>query len=1115
MKNALDVLLELQRRGIKVRAESGHLRVNAPKGVLTEELRSAIQARKAEVLELIGLQSLETSVHRRHIPLAPRGSTIPLSFSQQRLWFLEQLEGATGAYNRMVALRIRGELPKTLLQESIAAVVARHEALRTTFTMEGNTPIQVIQDTFPIRVDDDDLRLVPAKAVEKEIHARSRQEALFAFDLAKGPLFRVRLLRLRSDESLLLVTMHHIIADGWSMGIFIREVVRWLRAPQKEAVADLPTLPVQYSDYAVWQRERFVGEALHDHLSFWRERLKGAPEFLQLPTDMPRPSRQTFAGSAEPVQVDRELTNQLQELAIESQSSLFMILLTGYGLLLYKYSRQEEFLIGAPVANRLQPEIEPLIGCFANTLVLRLDLQGNPTFRELLARVTQDTLHCLQHQELPFEMVIEELQPVRSLSHTPLFQVMFAFQNTPRELINIPGLGVEQCLHESWASKFDLTLYVEESARGVSGALEYNSDLFGAPTISRMVGHFETILREVASNPGLRIDEIQLVSRQEKERLLFECNSTRVADVSPPAAHQRFEEQARTNANATALIWQNRQLSYGELNGRANQLARYLRAKGFGPEQIAGISMARKPEMIVAMLAILKAGGAYVWLDPTYPSDRLAFVVEDTGLRFVLGLEEQPQSPSVPNAEMILLDRDWFDIGREEASDLDVAVDGHNLAYVMYTSGSTGKPKGVAIEHHNTTNLIQLCLNDFEAADLRGVLASTTLGFDLSVFEIFVTLSSGGALILVDNLLAFDQQIHKDKVTLISTVPSLMKELLRETRLPLSVSVVNLIGERVERSLVEQIYAKSDVKIVNNLYGPTETTTYSTFAPLFKRDTGRPVIGKPVANTQIYILDQNLQVVPTGLPGEIWIGGAGVARGYLNRPELTEERFLADPFCRDVNNRMYRTGDLGRHLWDGTIELLGRVDGQIKIHGYRIEPSEIEAELNRHPQVKESVVLARSFGADDTRLVAWFVPNERPGPGHQELRNHLKKKLPPFMLPAAFVSIEAFPLTLNGKLDARALPEADRVRPEPRSEAIAPRRPIEMALAKIWGAVLEMEEPGSHDNFFDLGGASFSALRVVSMAKGEGLDITPELIFTHQTIATLADAIERHAQNPS
>jgi len=1027
----------------------------------------------------------------------PRDSNLPLSFAQARLWFLHQLQPDSLSYQSLRAYRLTGSLNVTALELSLNQIQQRHEALRTNFpTVEGH-PVQLIAPTATLKLPIIDLRKLPETEREAEAQRQAIQEAQQPFDLAKGPLWRVKLLHLTTEEHVLLLSMHHIVYDGWSLGVLFRELAALYQAFSTNqsslghaTLTPLPELPIQYADFAVWQRQWLSGEVLESQLNYWKQQLSGNLPVLQLPTDYPRPPVQTYRGTSQSLVLPLDLTAALKSLSQQSGVTLFMTLLAAFQTLLYRYTEQEDIIVGSPIANRNRREIEGLIGFFANTLVLRTDLSGNPTFRELLRRVSQVTSGAYGHQDLPFEKLVEELQPERDLSRTPLFQVMFVLLNTPTSPLELPGLAINSLNVPSGTTKFDLTLYVEDTAQGLRGSLSYNTDLFDTATISRMLGHFQTLLEGIVANPEQRLEDLPLLTAAEQHQLLVEWNDTRADYPKDACIHQLFEAQVERTPDAVAMVFEREQLTYRELNCRANQLARYLRSLGVEPEVLVGICVERSLEMVVGLLGILKTGGAYVPLDPAYPQERLAFMLEDAQVPVLL--TQQPLVGNLPDcgARLVCLDTDWKAIARENQENLTGCVTDHSLAYVIYTSGSTGNPKGVLGFHQGAINRFNWMWKTFPFEAGETCCQKTSLSFVDSVWEIFGPLLQGIPTVIIPDAALKDlyrlvQILAIKDVTRIVLVPSLLRVLLNtypalESRLPkLKYWVTS--GEALDLELSQCFQKLMPESILLNLYGSSEVSADATWYDTRKSKSLSCVpIGCPIANTQVYVLNRHLKPVPIGVRGELYIGGASLARGYLNRPELTEEKFIPNPFSDEPGAYLYKTGDLARYLSDGNIEFLSRIDHQVKVRGFRIELGEIEAVLAQHQNVRETVVTAREDIRGDKRLVAYVVLNQEQATTTSELRHLIKQKLPDYMVPSVFMMLNALPLTPNGKVDRRALPVPDQARQEPEETFIAPRDKLELQLTKIWEEVLGKKSISVRENFFDLGGHSLLAVRLVA-----------------------------------
>ncbi len=1048
---------------------------------------------------------------------------MPPSFAQERLWFLDRWEPGKSTYNLPAALRLSGRLVLAALEAALAAVVARHEALRTTFAEAGGRPLQVIAPAASVALPRIDLTSLLETRREGAALALAREEAARPFDLARGPLLRAALLRLAGESHLLLLNLHHIVTDGWSMGILVREVGEVYGALLAGRRPALPALPLQYADYAVWQRGWLAGEVLAAQLSWWRQRLAGMPPLLELPTDRPRPPVQGPAGGSVPVALPARLVESLHQLGQSGNAGLFMVLLAGFQALLARHAGQDRVVVGTPVANRNHRQIEELIGFFVNTLAMPGDLSGDPAFSALLSRARETALGAYAHQELPLEKLVEELSPERSLAHTPLFQALLVLQNTGHALPALPGLAVELVEIPSGTEKFDLTLNLEEEkAGGLAGTLSYRLDLFDRPTIERLSGHFANLLAGAVAAPTLRLADLPLLGAAERAQLVTEWSGTALAGGRESTLHDPLAAPLARVPERVALVAEGSHLSYGELARRARRIAaglRGLRGRGAGPEVRIGLCSERTPEMVLGLLGILAAGAAYVPLDPAYPAERLALMLEDSGAALVLAgtsaVDRLPAGTRIARLEDLLAPIP----GQTDAEVPPPAPQPGNLAYLIYTSGSTGRPKAVAITHASAGALVRWAAAAFAPEELAGVLAATSIAFDLSVFELFVPLSLGGTVILAENALALPALPARGAVTLVNTVPSAMTELVRDGGLPASVRTVNLAGEPLPGSLARQIFAAGVGRLLN-LYGPSEDTTYSTWATVVPGDPGEPAIGRPLPGSSAYVVDAGRELAPLGVPGELWLGGVGLARGYLGRPELTAERFVPDAWSGVPGARLYRTGDLVRWSPAGGLGYLGRLDHQVKIRGFRIELGEIETVLAAHPGVAQAAVLARGEGQGGRRLVA-LVAYVAARPGREltgaELRTFLGACLPEYMLPA-IVLLGELPLSPNGKVDRRALAAlpASAAR-APEGEAEGARSPVESTIAAVWAELLGAGAAGAAgavptfglgDNFFDLGGHSLLATQVVSRLRETlGVDLPVRVVFEAPTIAALATRI--------
>jgi amino acid adenylation domain-containing protein len=915
-----------------------------------------------------------------------RARQFPLSFSQQRLWFLEQLVPGSAAYNVPTAVRIRGPLDVALWQRCCNEIVRRHEALRTTFADVGGQPMQIVSDAAQPELSVLDCSHVREPELEAEIQRLAREEIQRPFDLRRGPLLRVKFFRLAPEEHVLVLTMHHIVADLWSMAVAVQEMMALYQAFRAGAPPALPELPIQYADYATWQRKKLEGDALAKDLAYWKKALEGAPPVLELPTDRPRPAVQTSRGGSRPFELPGSLASQVRALSQREGATPFMTLLAVFQVLLHRYSNQDDVVVGTPIANRSRPEIERLIGFFVNTLAVRTDLSGNPSFRELLARVRQTCLGAYAHQDLPFERLVEELHPQRDLSRSPVFQVSFIYQNIPMPDFEVAGLRVAPLAVESSTARFDLELQLFERADGLSGFFEYNRDLFDASTIDGLARRLRRLVEAVVADPDRGIAELPLLSEEERRHLAVELNDTRRAWPGLSWAHRAFEEQARETPAAEALRFEDEALSYAELDARSNRLARHLNRLGVGRDVLVGICADRSPDMVVALLATLKAGGAYVPLDPSYPRERIAFMLEDSGLRVLLTQRHLVAELPSTSARMVCLDEIDAELAAEAADPLASDVGADDLAYVIYTSGSTGKPKGVQVRHEALANFLRSMQERPGIGSEDALLAVTTLCFDISMLELLLPLVSGARAVLVSREVAADgrrlrEALESSRATIMQATPSTWRLLLEAGWAAAPGFRMLCGGEALPRELAQQLLATGAA--LWNMYGPTETTIWSAVARV---GPGPISIGEPIANTELHVLDRQRQLVPPGVAGELYIGGAGLARGYLGRPELTAERFVHHPFEIGLGQRLYRTGDLVRRRSNGSIEFLGRIDHQVKLRGFRIELGEIESVLAQQAAVRQAVVTVREDVPGDQRLVAYVVADPEAAGAEAEAR---------------------------------------------------------------------------------------------------------------------------------
>ncbi|HEV2395159.1 MAG TPA: amino acid adenylation domain-containing protein [Verrucomicrobiae bacterium] len=1059
-----------------------------------------------------GAQARRALLEQRLRKAAGPARPSALSFAQQRLWFLDQLEPNSPLYNVASVARVQGKIHARALEQAINAIIARHEALRTRFVCPDESPVQVVDARLWIPLKTIDLmRLAPAER-ESEAERLTHEEIHLPFDLGAGPLLRPTLLHLTPDEHRLVLVIHHIVADEWSLKVLFRELAAFYEGFIENRPNQLPELPIQYADYAAWQRDWLRGDVLEKQIGFWKQQLGGEPPATELPTDFPRPQTPAFHGGNQARVFSQDLAVRLSQFAAQHEATLFMVLLAALKTLLHRYTRQEDIIVASPIAGRNRVETEGLIGFFVNTLPLRTRLNGDPAFEELLARVRQVTVGAYAHQDLPFERLVEELQPERSLSHLPFTKVMFVIQNDVLQQINLPGAQLQFVENEADTAKFDLTLLVQERARGLVARAEYNCDLFRGESIERLLQHFETLLEGIVDAPGRRLSQLPILSAAETKQMLSDWNSNAREYPRDKCVHELFEAQAQRHPDTIAILFGQASITYGELNARANQLAHYLKGLNVGPDVPVGICLRRSVDMIIGLLGILKAGGVYVPLDPAYPKDRLAFMLEDTQAGVLLTqqtlLAQMPQNA----VKLISLDGDWELIARESKLNPANVANPLNLAYIMYTSGSTGRPKGVAVPHRAINRLV-LNTNFIQIDATDRIAQVSNMSFDAATFEIWGALLNGGQLIGITRDVAlfpaaFSRELSQQGITAMFLTSALFNQLAAEVpRAFAGLRTLIAGGDALDPKWVRVVLKQGPPARLVNGYGPTENTTFTCchLIEALDEEALNVPIGRPIANTQVYILDPHLNPAPIGAPGELYAGGDGLARGYWNQPELTAEKFIPNPFDPSGASRLYRTGDLARYRPDGTIEFMGRIDQQVKIRGFRVEPGEIETVLNQHPRVRECVVVVRGEGAAAKRLIAYLVPSGEPVPNASQLRAFVQEKLPDYMVPSAFIPLETLPLTPNGKVDRKALPALNQERPELERQYVAPRDEVERQLAAIWERALGMRPIGIQDKFFDLGGHSLLAVRVIAqIEKNLGKKLRLATIFQAPTIEQLA-----------
>lgn len=1063
-----------------------------------------------------GNQNTQTS----SIPLVSRTSDIPLSYAQQRLWFLDKLEPHSAAYNIPFGMRINGKVDIDALRKALDKLIVRHESLRTTIkTVDGEASLKII-DQLRCDLPVTDLSKLPAPTSEAEVDSLAREEASRPFDLATSPLFRTRLLKLNDNEYVMLVTMHHVISDGWSLAVFFEELNEIYAGMTKGVDVHLPELKLQYADFASWQRGPLAEEQIARQLEFWGSKLAGAEPLLEFPTDRQRPLVQTYRGANYRTTFSPELLEELRVFSRNEGVSLFMTLLAAFYTLVYRHTNQEDLVLGVPIANRNYSDIERVIGFFANTLALRADLSGAPSFRTFLDQVKALALESYDNQDVPFEKLVEHLNPKRSLSHNPIFQVMFGLHNTPPLKPELSGLNLTPIEMNTGTSRFDMEVLVRENEDGLGVLAEYSTDLFDESTIERFIERFEVLLRGIVKNPEENISVLPILTEAEQKLIVDEFNDTAKEFPTDKCVHQLFEDQAKITPDATAVVYKEQQLTYHELNQKANSIAHRLQEFNIGPECLVGLCVDRSVEMVAGVYGILKTGAAYVPLDPSYPVDRLKLMLDDSGASVIVSHQNLAKDLDPKRFKIIYMD-DPSAVSDNDAFEnprTDVAM--RNLAYINYTSGSTGVPKGVAIQHSSLNNYTQHLLEIIGTDRPLQFANVSTIAADLGNSCIYPALASGGTVHVISydvltNPDLFREYAIKHSIDVLKIVPSHLSALLGENtdglELPKRCLIVG--GEALSWDLVKRILDKERKCVVINEYGPTESTVGSAVAYIDKIESeylASASIGKPAANTTTYILNENLQVVPIGVPGEIYIGGSGLARGYLNRPDLTAERFISDPFSKEEGGRLYRTGDLARYLPNGEMEYLGRIDDQIKIRGFRIELGEIESVIGQFGDIRESVVTTREEQKGDKRLIAYVVSRSDSKIEPAELRNFLREKLPDYMVPTAFVQLEKLPLTPNGKVDRKKLPAPEKDTLSAGDGFIAPRTETETKLAQIWSDLLGVDNIGVQDNFFELGGHSLLAIRMFSAVEESFRKSVPlATLFSAGTIEKLAEILDQ------
>lgn len=1096
-----------------------------------DELTKQLANLSPEKRKLFELMLQEKGIDLSQAGILPQGretNRFPLSFGQQRLWFLDQMEPGSPLYNNPASVLLTGPLNIDALEKSLNEIIQRHEVLRTIFKTQKDEPVQEIQPEMPLRMEIRDISHLSEEARTVEAQRITLEDAQKPFNLTEGPLWRTTLVKLAAERHLVVLTMHHAVSDAWSLGILVQEIAALYAAFTEGKPGPLKPLTIQYADYAVWQRQRLQGKILQDQIDYWRQQLEGCPPALNLPTDFTRPAYQTFNGKTEYFTLAPEIAEGLQRLSKQEDVTLFMILMAALQTLLARYAHQDDICVGTPIAGRNRAETEQLLGFFVNTLVMRAELSDNPAFRELLQRVKEVALGAYAHQEVPFETLVEKLQPERDMSRSPLFQVMFVHQNAPIQELKLPNVTFEFKPVDSGTAKFDLTFVIEEGEK-LTGSVVYNTDLFLPETIQRIIQHFQILLNAIIQDPSQRIFEISLLEESEAQLLRKQWNhvSPFVAEFQENLLIRKFEAQVAETPEAIAVVLDDKTLTYNELNRQANQIAHLLKSRNVGPEVLVGICLERSIEMVTAILGILKAGGAFLPLDPEYPRERLEFMISDSDVALVLTQTDLVSVLPEADLEKIDLKTSQELLSAHSEENLPDEPNADNLAYIIYTSGSTGRPKGVQVSIGAISNHCANMQQYFKLSPVDRVLEFASINFDAALEQLFPPLLAGARLVLrgpeVWTATEFQAQISKHQLTVINPPTAYWQQMTEEWAKEIEKSEIASLrlviagGDLMRPASVDlwqQIFG-CQVQLMN-AYGPTETTITTTICDIFTHLTengginSRIPIGGPLAHRDVYILDDSQNLVPIGAPGELCIGGICVARGYLNRPELTAERFIPDPFSQDPGARVYRTGDLARFRADGQIEFLGRVDDQVKIRGFRIELGEIESILKNIATIKDVVVTVREDNPGEKRLVAYWEPNHgvETVPDSQELRQVLREKLPEYMVPSAIVKLDTLPRTPIGKINKRSLPVPETDNLIAAERYTAPRTPVEELIANLWAETLSVERVGIHDNFFDLGGHSLMATQIVSRIREQfQVDLPLRRLFETPTVASLAVAI--------
>ena len=1102
--SALELIGRLRTAGIRLSVQDGKIRLKAEKGALTDELRQAITVQKQEIIALLGGGDDGPALRPRE---SSSNDKLPLSYAQQRLWFLDELEPGTPVYNMPFAVKVRGDLQLPALQAALDDLVRQHESLRTVFSASDSEPLQRILDSAALAINNEDLRA----ANDATIVERSRKLAKESFDLANGPLMKLHTLQTGDGEFVLLLVIHHIISDLWSMDVFFHDLAGWYAKHTADVAPAPEALSIQYADYALWQRELLSGDRLQSHVNYWLEQLDDAPPVLEIATDRPRPPEPSYNGKWQAVELPARLSADLRNLAQSTGCTMFMLTFAAFTTLLHRYSGEDDLVVGTPISGRQRTELERLIGFFLNTLALRVNANSETAFSDLLKQIKQTALAAYAHQDLPFEKLVEELQPERDMSHTPVFQHMFIWQENSQSRLTIAGLETEPAtLISHDTAKFDLTLAMTGNGNTIEAGFEYNTDLFDSTTIARMLVHLQSLLASVVAKPAIKLADITLLDSSEEQQVLGGFNDT-ARDFGPAVCvHELVEQQASKTPATNAVVFHDYSLSYAELDQRANTLAAHLHELGAGPGAIVAISCQRSLELAIAALATLKSGACYVPIDPNYPVDRIAAMLSDSQAAVVLtqsGIE-------LPTHNASVVELDQFDFTATAAKP-ESGVSPADPLYCIYTSGSTGKPKGVQLSHAGLANLLRWQQQHERLSSAARTLQFASFSFDVSFQELFSTWSTGGTLVMVDEELRQDlpalagfiaaQKIERLYLPFAALQP--IAETLVDTGTPSCLRDVIVAGEALQISPeVRALFAGLDNAALHNQYGPSEShvVTALTLTGSAEQWPALPSIGTPVANIHAYVLDCRQQPVPIGIPGELYLGGIQVAIGYLERHELNAEKFISNPFV--AGDRLYRTGDRVRHLANGNIEFLGRADDQLKWRGFRIEPGEIETALTLQPEIQQAIVVLRDDGPGGNRQLVGYVTAEAQIEG-LELQNRLKTSLPEYMVPSVIMVLDKLPLTPSGKVARRKLPVPEYSRDES-NPYVAPRNPVEETLVSIWAAVLGLEQAGIYDDFFILGGHSLLATQLVSRIRDQfSISLPLKFIFRYPTPASLAETV--------